>query len=165
MAGESYCWRVSVYMVAARLIAIAGDGVIAPRDKSRSWKRNMAEIAKLIRTYVDCYNLDDLEGMLACCEDSVVFETVSNPGGSILLKGKDELREILVATRQAFTSRKHDLVRLVVDGETAAAESIFSGVAAASLSSSVRMGDHVSIRGATFFEMGEDRLGRICDYS
>ncbi len=125
----------------------------------------MADLAELIRKYVDCYNQDDLDGMLACCEDSVVFETVNNPGGSILLKGKDEMREVLVATTQAFSTRKHDLVRLVVDGETAAAETIFSGVAAAQLSSNVRVGDHVSIRGATFFELGEERLGRICDYS
>lgn len=129
------------------------------------WKREMADIAQLIHTYVDCYNRDDLDGMLACCEDSVVFETVNNPGGSILLKGKNEMREVLVATTQAFTTRKHDLVRLVVEGETAAAETVFSGVAAVQLSSSVRTGDHVSIRGATFFELGTERLGRICDYS
>ena len=50
-------------------------------------------------------------------------------------------------------------------GGTAAAETVFSGVAAAQLSSSVGVGDHVSVRGATFFELGEERLGRICDYS
>ncbi len=125
----------------------------------------MGDIAQLIRSYVDCYNSDDLEGMLACCEDTVVFETVNNPGGSILLKGKDEMREVLVATRQAFSSRNHELVRLIVDGSTAAAETVFSGVAAAQLSSNVRVGDHVSVRGATFFELGQERLGRICDYS
>jgi ketosteroid isomerase-like protein len=95
----------------------------------------------------------------------VVFETITNPGGSIRLNGKDEMREIIEATTRAFRERRHELVGIIVDGQRAAAETVFSGVAAAELGQSVRPGEHVSIRGATMFEVRDNRLARICDYS
>jgi steroid delta-isomerase-like uncharacterized protein len=125
----------------------------------------MSDVATLVRRYVERYNSNDVDGMLDCCSDDVVFETVQNPGGAMKLAGKDSVREVLEATTRAFRERRHELVRLIVDGERAAAETVFSGVAAAELSETVRPGDHVSIRGATIFELRGDRLARICDYS
>jgi steroid delta-isomerase-like uncharacterized protein len=123
------------------------------------------EVAALVHRYVDSYNSNDVEGMLACCNDDVVFESITNPGGSIKLNGKDDLREVLVATTRAFSERRHQVVALIVDGERVAAETVFSGVAAAEMGNAVRLGDHISIRGATIFERKGARLSRICDYS
>ena len=123
------------------------------------------QVAELVRKYVESYNANDVEGMLDCCNDDVVFETVTNPGGSIRLIGKDEVREVLIATTLAFRERRHQLIGIIVEGDRAAAETVFSGVAAAELGNQVRSGEHVSIRGATIFERHGERLGRICDYS
>lgn len=125
----------------------------------------MSNVATLVRRYVDRYNSNDVDGMLDCCADDVVFETITNPGGSIKLNGKDEMREVIEATTRAFRERRHEVVNILVDGEKAAAETVFSGVAAAELGNHVRMGEHVSIRGATLFETRGDKLSRICDYS
>jgi steroid delta-isomerase-like uncharacterized protein len=125
----------------------------------------MSDLADLVRRYVERYNANDVEGMLACCADDVVFETVTNPNGSIRLNGKAEVREVLMATTRAFSQRRHQLVALIVEGDRAAAETMFSGVAAAELSPDVRQGDHVSVRGATMFERRDGLLSRICDYS
>lgn len=125
----------------------------------------MSDVATLVRRYVDRYNSNDVDGMLECCADDVVFETVSNPGGSIRLNGKDEMREVIEATTRAFRERRHEVVTILVDGERAAAETVFSGVAAAELGQHVRPGEHVSIRGATMFELKGNKLSRICDYS
>ncbi|HEV7693754.1 MAG TPA: nuclear transport factor 2 family protein [Hyphomonadaceae bacterium] len=125
----------------------------------------MSDLATLVRQYVERYNSNDVDGMLDCCSDDVVFETITNPGGSIRLNGKDEMREVIEATTRAFRERRHELVGILVDGQRAAAETVFSGVAAAELGQSVRQGEHVSIRGATIFEARGDKLARICDYS
>ena len=125
----------------------------------------MSVIATLVRRYVDHYNSNDVDGMLDCCVDDVIFETVSNPGGSIRLNGKIEMREIIEATTRAFRERRHEVVSILVDGEKAAAETVFSGVAATELGQFVRSGEHVSIRGATMFELRDNKLARICDYS
>ena len=123
------------------------------------------QVEELVRKYVDSYNSNDVEAMLDCCNDDVVFETITNPGGSIRLNGKDEVREVLIATTLAFRERRHQLIGIIVEGDRAAAETVFSGVAAAELGNHVRPGEHVSIRGATIFERHGERLGRICDYS
>jgi steroid delta-isomerase-like uncharacterized protein len=125
----------------------------------------MSDVATLVRRYVDRYNSNDVEGMLDCCSEDVVFETITNPGGSIRLTGKDEMREVIEATTRAFLERRHEVVNILVDGEKAAAETVFSGVAAAELGNHLRQGEHVSIRGATLFETRGDKLSRICDYS
>ncbi len=125
----------------------------------------MSSVAVLVRQYVDRYNANDLDGMLDCCSDDVVFESVQNPGGKLRLTGKAEVRSVLEATTRAFHERRHELVALIIDGNRAAAETVFSGVAADELGDAVKAGEHVSIRGATIFEWREDRLTRICDYS
>jgi steroid delta-isomerase-like uncharacterized protein len=125
----------------------------------------MSDVASVVQRYVRCYNDNDIEGMLACCADDIVFETVTNPSGSFRLKGKDEMREVIEATTRAFRERRHEVVAIIVDGQRAAAETVFSGVAAAQLGQQVRAGEHVSIRGATIFELCDGRLRRICDYS
>ncbi len=125
----------------------------------------MSDVATLVRRYVERYNSNDVDGMLECCADDVVFETISNPGGSIRLSGKDEMREVIEATTRAFRERRHEVVTILVDGQRAAAETVFSGVAAAELGQHVRQGEPVSIRGATMFELRDNKLSRICDYS
>ena len=125
----------------------------------------MSDLAALVRRYVDRYNANDVDGMLDCCVDDVVFETITNPGGSLRLNGKDEMREVIEATTRAFRERRHEVVAILVDGQRAAAETLFSGVAAAELGQSIRLGEHISIRGATIFELRDGRLSRICDYS
>ena len=125
----------------------------------------MSDLAALVRRYVERYNANDVDGMLDCCADDVVFETVTNPGGSFRLSGKGEMRQVIEATTRAFRERRHEVVAILVDGERAAAETVFSGVAAAELGHHVRPGEHVSIRGATMFEFRDNKLSRICDYS
>lgn len=125
----------------------------------------MTDVAALVRRYVERYNANDVDGMLDCCAENVVFETISNPGGSIRLNGKAEMREVIEATTRAFRERRQELVAILVDGQRAAAETAFSGVAAAELGHYVRPGEHVSIRGASMFEASDDKLVRICDYS
>ena len=125
----------------------------------------MTDVAALVRRYVERYNANDVDGMLDCCAENVVFETISNPGGSIRLNGKAEMREVIEATTRAFRERRHEVVAILVEGQRAAAETAFSGVAAAELGQFVRPGEHVSIRGASMFEVSDNKLVRICDYS
>jgi ketosteroid isomerase-like protein len=125
----------------------------------------MTDVAALVRRYVERYNANDVDGMLDCCAENVVFETISNPGGSIRLNGKAEMREVIEATTRAFLERRHEVVAILVEGQRAAAETAFSGVAAAEMGQFVRPGEHVSIRGASMFEVSDNKLVRICDYS
>ena len=123
----------------------------------------MADVAALVMEYVDRYNSSDIDGMLACCTDDVVYETVHD-AGAMRLTGKDEVREVLLGTIRAFLERRQEVVGLIVDGRRAAAETVFSGIAAAKLNQDVGRGDPISARGAVIFELKGDRFSRISDY-
>lgn len=125
----------------------------------------MTNIADLVERYVTLSNHDDIDGVLACCADNVMFETVMNPRGSMRLQGKDQLREVLAGTMAAFKDRSHRLASVIVQDNRVAAETVFTGTALAELGDGVSPGDQVAIRGATIFEIENNLIARICDYS
>ncbi len=125
----------------------------------------MTSTADLIERYVTLSNHDDIDGVLACCANNVMFETVMNPRGSMRLQGKEQVREVLAGTMAAFKDRSHRLASIIVDGNRVAAETVFTGTALAELGDGVMPGDQVAIRGATIFEVENGLIVRICDYS
>lgn len=125
----------------------------------------MLTTSELVERYILLNNQNDVDGVLDCCSDDVLFESVANPGGTVRLNGKDQVREVLEGAIQAFSERKHRLASLLVDGPNAAAETVFNGVAKAELGGGVKPGDAVAVRGATIFETRNGKIVRICDYS
>lgn len=125
----------------------------------------MTNIADLVERYVTLSNHDDIDGVLACCADNVMFETVMNPRGSMRLQGKDQVREVLAGTMTAFKDRSHRLASIIVQDNRVAAETVFTGTALADLGDGVKLGDQVAIRGSTIFEIENDLIARITDYS
>ena len=125
----------------------------------------MLTTSELIERYINLNNENDIDGVLDCCADNVLFESIMNPNNTVRLSGKDQVREVFEGTLQAFADRKHQISSLIVNGERAAAETIFKGVAKVELGDGVMPGDTISIRGATFFETKDGLINRICDYS
>ena len=119
----------------------------------------------VIARYIQCYNDRDIDGMLDCVTDDVVFENISNAGGSMRLDGKDMMRQVADLSGNAFSYRRQRLVNVVSGGGKAAAEIEFEGKAAVDLPNGIKAGETVKVRGASFFEFRGDLLCRIADYS
>ncbi len=127
----------------------------------------MSNLKSLIERYVASYNSMDIDGMLACVDEHVVFENISNAGNSMRLQGKEALGEIAGLGAQAFSYRRQNLVKLICDDEeqSAAAEVEFRGIAALDLPNGTKKGESVEVRGMSIFEMEDGLLTRIADYS
>jgi len=125
----------------------------------------MADSDTIIGNYIACYNSRDIQGMLACVTDDVVFENISNSGQSMRLEGKEAMGQVAELSGNAFSYRRQRLVSLVSDGTRAAAEVEFEGKAAVDLPNGVRAGETVKLRGSSFFELRGGLLSRIADYS
>jgi ketosteroid isomerase-like protein len=119
----------------------------------------------VIARYIQSYNARDIDGMLDCVTDDVVFENISNAGGSMRLDGKDMMRQVAELSGNAFTYRRQRLINVVSGAGKAAAEVEFEGKAAVDLPNGVKAGETVKVRGASFFEFRGDLLCRIADYS
>ncbi len=120
---------------------------------------------EVIRQYIASYNDRDIEAMLACVTDDVVFENISNAGQSMRLDGKAMMRQVAEVSGNAFSYRRQRLINLVTGEGKAAAEIEFEGRAAVDLPNGVRAGETVKVRGASFFEFRGPLLCRIADYS
>lgn len=118
-----------------------------------------------IRRYIASYNDRDIEAMLACVTDDVVFENISNAGQSMRLDGKAMMRQVAEVSGNAFSYRRQRLINIVTGSGKAAAEIEFEGRAAVDLPNGVRAGETVRVRGASFFEFRGALLCRIADYS
>ncbi len=119
----------------------------------------------VIRRYVSCYNDRDIDGMVACVTEDVVFENISNSGQSMRLDGRDMMRQVAELSGNAFSYRRQRVVNIVAGNGKAAAEIEFEGKAAVDLPNGVKAGETVRVRGASFFEFRGPLLCRIADYS
>jgi hypothetical protein len=119
----------------------------------------------VIARYIACYNDRDIDGMIDCVTDDVVFENISNTGQSMRLNGKENMREVAVLSGNAFSYRRQRVINLVTGAGKAAAEIEFEGKAAVDLPNGLSAGDTVKVRGASFFEFRGSLLSRIADYS
>jgi len=120
---------------------------------------------EIIRRYIASYNDRDIDAVLACVTDDVVFENISNAGQSMRLDGKPMMRQVAEVSGNAFSYRRQRLINLVFNDSKAAAEIEFEGRAAVDLPNGVRAGETVKVRGASFFEFRGPLLCRIADYS
>ncbi len=119
----------------------------------------------IINRYISSYNDRDIEGMLDCVTEDVIFENISNAGQSMKLEGRLRMGEVARLSGNAFSYRRQRLVNLVIGAGKAAAEVEFEGKAAVDLPNGVKAGETVKIRGASFFEFQGRLLSRIADYS
>ena len=124
-----------------------------------------AVLDEIIRRYIASYNDRNIDVMLACVTDDVVFENISNAGQSMRLDGKVMMRQVAEVSGNAFSYRRQRLTNLVTGTSTAAAEIEFEGRAAVDLPNGIRAGETVRVRGASFFEFRGPLLCRIADYS
>lgn len=120
---------------------------------------------KIISRYIDAYNERDIDGMLECVTEDVVFENISNTGQSMSFEGRDAMAEIIRLSSNAFSYRRQKLLKLIGDGNLASAEMMFEAKAAVDLPTGAKAGEMIRLRGASFFELRDGLLCRIADYT
>lgn len=119
----------------------------------------------IINRYIQSYNDRDIEGMLDCVVEDVVFENISNASQSMRLEGRDQMGEVARLSGNAFSYRRQRMINLIIGEGKASAEIEFEGKAAVDLPNGVKAGETIKIRGASFFEFRGRLLCRIADYS
>ena len=119
----------------------------------------------IIKRYIQCYNSRDIEGMLECVTEDVIFENISNTGQSMRFEGRDAMAEIAHLSGNAFSYRRQKILNFIINGNHASAEVAFEAKAAVDLPTGAKAGDMINLRGASFFELRGGLLARIADYS
>ena len=119
----------------------------------------------IISRYIKCYNERDIEGLLACVTEDVIFESISNSGQNMRLEGRDAMEEVARLSTNAFSYRRQKIINFVDGGDKVSAEVQFEGKAAVDLPDGTKAGEMLTFVGASFFELNGGLLCRIADYS
>lgn len=119
----------------------------------------------IIGRYIRCYNARDIDGMLDCVTEDVIFENISNTGQTMRLEGREAMADVARLSGNAFSYRRQKILNFVHAGDHASAEVAFEAKAAVDLPNGVKAGDMLHLQGASFFELRDGLLCRIADYS
>lgn len=119
----------------------------------------------IVIRYINCYNDRDIDGLLACVTEDVIFENISNSGQNMRLDGRDAMGEVARLSTNAFSYRRQKIISFIDGGDKASAEVQFEGKAAVDLPNGTKAGEMLTLMGASFFEIRGGLLCRIADYS
>lgn len=122
------------------------------------------QLPTIIQNYLDAYNSKDVDALMDCVADTVVFENVSNSGQSIKIEGRDAFAQLAHQAAAMFVSRNQSVRMAVVDGNNAALEVDWTGTPAVDLGT-MKAGVEVAMRGASFITISDGKLARIVDLS
>jgi len=120
---------------------------------------------QIIQRYISCYNSKDIDGMLECVTEDVIFENISNTGQTMRLEGRNAMEEVARLSGNAFSYRRQKVLNFISDGNRASAEVSFEAKAAVDLPTGAKAGEMIRLSGASFFELRDGLLSRIADYS
>lgn len=118
----------------------------------------------IIQSYLDAYNRKDVEALVACVADDVIFENVSNAGQSLKIQGRAAFAELARQAATMFSSRHQSIRNAVIDGDHVALEVDWAGTPAIDLGS-MKAGEQFVMRGASFMTIEAGMLARIVDLS
>lgn len=116
----------------------------------------------IVHTYLDAYNRKDVEALVACVAESIVFEHVSNAGSGVRVEGRSAFADLATHGAALFATRHQAVRTAVVDGDRVALEVDWTGVPAVDLGA-MAAGVPVTLRGASFLTIADGRLIRIVD--
>jgi steroid delta-isomerase-like uncharacterized protein len=122
------------------------------------------QLPTIIQNYLDAYNSKDVDALVDCVADAVVFENVSNRGQSMKIEGRDAFARLANQAAAMFVSRNQSVRMAVVDGNNVALEVDWTGTPAVDLGP-MKAGVEVAMRGASFITISDGKLARIVDLS
>jgi steroid delta-isomerase-like uncharacterized protein len=118
------------------------DKVKVIHDEAAGWSRNM-------------------DVLLGSYTDDVSYE---DPGLSLVLKGKDQVRGFALSFFEAFPDLKAEIISTIVSGNRAASEWRLSGTQTRDLAGIPAAGKRMDVLGASIYEFEGSKIKRKVDY-
>ena len=119
----------------------------------------------LIKEYVKCYNSKDIDGMLKCVIEDVVFRNVAGGVVQMEVYGVTSLRELADKTKDLFRTREQGIKKISFQGDLVRVDISFDAEFGIDLPNGVKAGDKMSVEGYTEFTFTDGLLSSISDCS
>ncbi|WP_433942998.1 nuclear transport factor 2 family protein [Paenibacillus sp. SN-8-1] len=120
---------------------------------------------EIINKYIEAYNAFDTEGMARFLHKDIVFRNFSNGEVNTETNGIEEFRELSEKSAQMFSSRCQTITSYIAIDDKAEVQIDYEGVLAADLPNGMKAGDKIRLQGKSVFQIKDDKLVLIEDYS
>jgi hypothetical protein len=118
-----------------------------------------------VEAYINAYNAMDVEGMLAYLADDVVFKNYAGDKLTAEAGNKDEFEALARVSVGAFKERKQTIKKIFSMGDTTVLTIQYDGVVAADMPNGWKAGQTLDFRGASEFQLRDNKIVRITDQS
>ena len=125
----------------------------------------MSKLPEPIETYIEAYNRMDVDDMLACLADDVVFRNLAGGAVTAEVTSKRGFEALARQGVAAFRSRRQVVTASITVADTTLAEIDYEAVVAADLPNGWKAGEQLSFAGASLFELKHGKIARIVDQS
>ncbi|MDQ2078416.1 nuclear transport factor 2 family protein [Marinimicrobium sp. ABcell2] len=118
---------------------------------------------ELVETYIERYNNFDIEGMLSCLSESVLFENETAGEVDARTEGRSQFKELAEQSAQLFSARKQTITSFENVEEKLVAHIAYRAVLASDLPNGLKAGETIELTGKSEFEFTGDKISRIKD--
>ncbi|MDO7908821.1 nuclear transport factor 2 family protein [Paenibacillus sp. JX-17] len=119
----------------------------------------------LIEQYVKAYNTFNIDGMLDVLHESVQFRNISNGDVNTQTQGIEEFRALAEQSAQIFLQRCQVIKSIAITDDKAEVEIDYEGVLSVDLPNGMKAGESVKLQGKSIYQMKDEKLVLIEDYS
>lgn len=125
----------------------------------------MDPVPPVIRRYLEAYNGFDVDTLVACLTEDVVFENVSGGQTSVRTQGRPAFMELARQGIAAFSAREQRVTNCIAAGSRAALRVSYRATVAADLPNGWTAGQVIALDGASFFTLRDDLIAEVVDVS
>lgn len=122
-------------------------------------------LKSVVEAYVSAYNQFDIEGMLGCLHEDILFENISYGHVTTSTKGIEAFKEQAETAKGFFKERKQTIANLRISGEVAEADVTYSATLARDLPDGLDAGETINLSGKSVFKFRDDKIIHIQDIS
>jgi hypothetical protein len=120
---------------------------------------------RLVQQYVDAYNTFDIDGMAALLHEEVEFRNISDGEVEVETKGIDAFRELAEQSKDVFSERCQTIKQFMILPNKVEIEIDYEAVLAIDLPIGLNAGEKLKLQGKSIFEIKDEKLYLIEDYS
>jgi steroid delta-isomerase-like uncharacterized protein len=125
----------------------------------------MDEVPAVVRAYLEAYNDKDVDALVACLADDVVFESVSGGAVTARASGREAFADLARQSAALFSERRQAVSDCIAAGNRVAIKVDFHAVVAGDWPNGWKAGETLSLKGASFFTLADGHIAEIVDIS
>ncbi|WP_426334321.1 nuclear transport factor 2 family protein [Paenibacillus silvae] len=124
-----------------------------------------SKLKDLIEQYIKAYNASNIDGMINVLHESVHFKNITNGDVNAQTQGIEEFRVLAEQSAQIF-SQRYQLVKSIAFTDHKAEVVIeYEGILSVDLPNGMKAGESVKLQGKSIYQMKDEKLVLIEDYS